>query len=157
MKRFGLALALAASTFLPVLAHAQDLAAGGRIYLKCGPCHSIGAGATSKVGPPLNGIVGAPAAAFPYFPYSEALRSSGLTWDEATLREFLKSPRAKVPMSKMAFAGLASDADLDNLIAFLKFFGHNGEERKPWSSSETYPPRRRTARAAARIASISLR
>jgi cytochrome c len=131
MGRVALAFVLVLTALSPVLGHAQDLGAGGRVYMKCGPCHSIGAGATSKVGPPLNGIVGAPAAAFPYFPYSPALRAAGLTWDEPTLREFLRNPRAKVPMTKMAFAGLASDADLDNLIAFLKFFGPNGEERKP--------------------------
>ena len=48
------------------------------------------------------------------------MRKSGLTWDEPTLRQYLKGPDKLVPGSKMVFPGLASDQDLGNLIAYLK-------------------------------------
>jgi cytochrome c len=48
------------------------------------------------------------------------MKRSGLTWDEATLKQYLKGPDKLVPGTKMAFPGLASDADLANVIAYLK-------------------------------------
>jgi len=75
-----------------------------------------------------NGIVGRPAGTFPGYSYSDANKNSGLTWDEATLKEYLKSPRAKVPNTKMAFAGLSSEADIVNVIAYLKQFGPDGKK-----------------------------
>ena len=48
------------------------------------------------------------------------MRKSGLTWDEATLTQYLRGPEKMVPGTKMAFAGVASDQDLADLIAYLK-------------------------------------
>jgi cytochrome c len=64
--------------------------------------------------------VGRPAGTYPGFRYSSAMRKSGLTWDAATLTEYLRTPDKVVPGTKMAFAGLASDEDLANVIAYLK-------------------------------------
>jgi cytochrome c len=109
-------------------ANAQDAAAGEHVFNKCRACHQIGEGAHNMVGPSLNGIVGRHSGVFPDYSYSDANKNSGLTWDEATLKEYLKNPRAKVPGTKMAFAGISSDADIDDVIAYLKQFGPDGKK-----------------------------
>jgi cytochrome c len=109
-------------------ASAQDAALGEKVFLKCKACHQIGEGAKNAVGPVLNGIVGRKAGGYPDYSYSDANKNSGLTWDEATLKEYLKNPRAKVPGTKMIFPGLPKDEDIDNVIAYLKQFGPDGKK-----------------------------
>jgi cytochrome c len=109
-------------------AHAQDAAAGEKVFLKCKACHQIGDGAKNAVGPVLNGVVGRPAGNYPNYSYSDANKNSGLTWDEATLKVYLKNPRAKVPGTKMIFPGLTNDDDINNVIAYLKQFGPDGKK-----------------------------
>jgi cytochrome c len=109
-------------------ASAQDAALGEKVFLKCKACHQIGEGAKSAVGPVLNGVVGRKAGTYPDYPYSDANKNSGFTWDEATLKEYLKNPRAKVPGTKMIFPGLTKDDDIDNVIAYLKQFGADGKK-----------------------------
>jgi cytochrome c len=119
------AFALAASTGA---ASAQDAAAGEKVFMKCKACHQIGEGAKNAVGPVLNGVVGRKAGTYPGYSYSEANKSSGITWDEATLKEYLKNPRGKVPGTKMIFPGLPKDEDIANVIAYLKQFGPDGKK-----------------------------
>ena len=109
-------------------ASAQDAALGEKVFLKCRACHQIGEGAKNAVGPVLNGVVGRKAGTYPDYSYSDANKSSGLTWDEATLKEYLKNPRAKVPGTKMIFPGLPKDEDIANVIAYLKQFGADGKK-----------------------------
>jgi len=113
----GVALGLCAGSAL-----AADAAAGEKVFQKCKACHQIGDTARNMVGPALTGVVGRPAGTYPGYNYSDANKNSGLTWDEATLKVYLKNPRAKVPGTKMSFPGLASDDDIDNVIAYLKTF-----------------------------------
>ncbi|SEO21836.1 cytochrome c [Paracoccus alcaliphilus] len=89
-----------------------------RIFEPCAHCHQVGEGARATSGPQLTGIVGKPVASTDY-PYSQAMRDSGLTWDEATLRDFLADPYGVVPGSRMRFEGLA-DEDIGPMIEFLK-------------------------------------
>ncbi|MGH6841934.1 MAG: c-type cytochrome, partial [Methylocella sp.] len=63
------------------------------------------------------------------YTYSDANKSSGLTWDEATLKEFLHNPKAKIPGTKMVFAGLPKEDDRDNLVAYLAQFGADGKKK----------------------------
>ena len=109
-------------------ASAQDAALGEKVFLKCKACHQIGEGAKDAVGPVLNGVVGRKAGTYPGYHYSDANKNSGITWDEATLKEYLKNPRAKVPGTKMIFPGLPKDDDIDNVIAYLKQFGADGKK-----------------------------
>jgi cytochrome c len=109
-------------------AGAQDAALGEKVFLKCKACHQIGEGAKSAVGPVLNGIIGRPAGTYPGYSYSDANKGSGITWDEATLKDYLKNPRAKIPGTKMIFPGLPKDEDIDNVIAYLKQFGADGKK-----------------------------
>ena len=105
-----------------------DAALGEKVFLKCKACHAIGEGAKNGVGPQQNGLIGRHSGTVEGYNYSEANKASGLTWDEATFREYIKNPKAKVPGTKMVFAGLSNDADIDNLIAYLKQFGADGKK-----------------------------
>jgi len=103
-----------------------DPAAGRTIFQKCAACHSVGPGAINKVGPILNGIVGQKAAIVPGYDFSDAMKKSGVTWDEKTLAEYLRGPRAMIPGVKMTFVGLQRDQDIANVIAYLKTFKLDG-------------------------------
>lgn len=103
-----------------------DPVKGAKVFKQCMACHRVGPGAPTVVGPPLNGIVGAKAAEVPDYSFSDALKNSGLTFDEPTLAKWLKSPRALVPGTKMTFAGLTRDQDIADVIAYLKTFGPDG-------------------------------
>jgi cytochrome c len=117
------AVALSA-TIAPAMA--ADPAAGEKAYAVCKACHRVGEGAKNTVGPPLNGIVGRQAATVEGFNYSDALKNSGLTWDEAALAEYFKNPKAKVPGTKMAFAGVKDDTKIADIIAYLQQFAADG-------------------------------
>ncbi len=96
-----------------------DMANGAKIFkLKCVICHSTQAG-QNKVGPSLAGVFGRKDATAPNYSYSEAMKNSGLTWDAATLDSYLAGPRAKVPGTKMTFAGLSKESDRADIIAYL--------------------------------------
>jgi cytochrome c len=105
---------------------AQDIAAGEKVFVKCKACHQIGAGAKIAVGPILNGVVGRKAGSTEGYNYSAANKSSGLTWDEPTLQEYLKHPQEKVPGTKMIFPGLPDQQAIDDVIAYLKQFNPDG-------------------------------
>ncbi len=121
-------LAVAALAVSAGSAAAQDAAAGEKVFNKCKVCHQIGENAKNMVGPALNGVVGRKAGVYPGYNYSDANKNSGLTWDEATLKVYLKNPRAKVPGTKMTFPGLSDDDDIANVIAYLKQFGPDGKK-----------------------------
>ncbi len=106
----------------PSHAFAQDVEAGRKVFQNCRACHQLGDKAKNSVGPALNGIVGRKAGTYENYKYSEANKNSGLTWDEATLTEYLKNPRAKISGTKMTFPGLRSEAQIANVIAYLKTF-----------------------------------
>ena len=128
MKLLSLSIAGAALIASVGAAAAQDAAAGEKVFAKCKICHQIGEGAKNMVGPVLNGVVGRKAGSYEGYHYSDANKNSGITWDEATLKEYLKDPKAKVPGTKMVFPGLQSDADIANVIAYLKQFGPDGKK-----------------------------
>ncbi len=83
-----------------------DPVAGKRVFIQCQACHSLKDG-ENRVGPSLYGIIGATAAHLPNFRYSDANKSSGIVWTEEKLFDYLKNPRAMVPGTTMAFAGIA--------------------------------------------------
>lgn len=110
-------------------AQAQDAAAGEKVFAVCKACHQIGETAKNGVGPELNGLIGRKAGSVAGYNYSAANKDSGLTWDEATFREYIKDPKAKVPGTKMVFAGLKDEKKVDNLVAFLKQFDASGKKQ----------------------------
>ncbi len=110
-------------------AKAQDVAAGETSFKKCAPCHAIGEGAKNKVGPELNGLNGRKSGAAEGYSYSDANKKSGITWDEATFKEYIKDPRAKIPGTKMAFAGIKNEKETADLWAYLAQFGADGKKK----------------------------
>ena len=124
-------LALAASlTVVTALAASADAPGdpekGVSVFNKCRACHRIGPGARTVVGPELNGVVGRKAGSLDDYPYSSAVKASGIIWDEAKLAQWLHSPRALVPGTRMTFAGISKDDDIANVIAYLKTFDPQG-------------------------------
>jgi cytochrome c len=119
-------IALVAST---AAASAQDVTAGEQSFKKCLPCHSVGEGAKNKVGPELNGLDGRKSGNAESFNYTEANKNSGITWSESTFKEYIKDPRAKIPGTKMVFAGIKNEQEVNDLWAYLKQFGPNGEKK----------------------------
>jgi cytochrome c len=109
------ALALAGSAAL-----AQgDAAQGEKVFNQCKACHAVDE-PQNKVGPHLVGIFGRPAGSVEDFKYSDALKESGITWNEETLSAFLADPRGYIKGNRMAYAGLKKDEDIANLLAYLK-------------------------------------
>lgn len=124
------AFALAAAVTASPLAHAQDVAAGKSSFNKCLACHAVGEGAKNKVGPELNGLNGRKSGSAPGYSYSDANKNSGLTWDEATFKEYIKDPKAKIPGTKMAFAGIKKESEINDLWAFLAQYGADGKTKQ---------------------------
>jgi cytochrome c len=109
---------------------AQDAEAGQAVFKRlCFPCHDAGPGAKVKLGPPLNGLDGRAAGTMAGFNYSEANKTSGITWSDATFPEYIKNPMQRMPGTRMAFAGVRDEKDIGNLWAFLKQFDESGNKR----------------------------
>jgi cytochrome c len=125
-----LAIAAALCVACSAIALAQDAEKGAAVFKKCVPCHNIGPGATNKVGPELDGLDGRHSGSVPDYNYSDANKNSGIVWSEATFKEYIKDPRAKVPGTKMVFAGIKNDQDVNDLWAYLKQFDAEGNIKK---------------------------
>ena len=95
----------------------------------CLPCHDAGAEAKIKLGPPLNGIDGRKVGTFEGFNYSDAIKGSGITWNEASFKEYIANPMQRVPGTRMAFAGVRDAKEVDELWAYLKQFGMDGKPK----------------------------
>jgi cytochrome c len=132
MKSISL-LTLAAGVALTALAGsalaAGDPAAGEKVFAKCKACHQVGETAKNAIAPELNGLDGRKAGSAEGYNYSEAMKNSGITWDEASFGEFIKNPKAKVPGTKMVFQGLPSETDAANVWAYLSSFGPDGKKK----------------------------
>ena len=102
-----------------------DVAAGEGVFKKCVACHTVDPGGANGIGPNLHGIVGKPHAANAGFTYSDALKGKPGNWDWKGLDEWLKSPRAYAPGTKMTFAGLGNPQDRANVIAYMNAQGSN--------------------------------
>jgi cytochrome c len=114
---------------LPAVALAQDADAGKKVFNKCTPCHSIGPGAKTKVGPELNGLFGRKAGSVEGFKYSEAMKKAGWVWDEANFKEYITDPKKKVPGNKMVFPGVKDELDRDDLAAYIGSFNADGSPK----------------------------
>lgn len=125
------ALSLAAlSCSIPLhVAHAQDVAAGERSFNKCRACHQVGETAKNTVGPVLNGLFGRKSGTVEGYNYSAANKNSGITWDEAVFAEYIKDPKAKIPGTRMVFAGIRKDEEIKDLTAFLMQYGADGKKK----------------------------
>jgi cytochrome c len=127
MRFYSPALVAAALALSSAAAQAQDLAAGEQSFKKCLPCHSVGDGATHKVGPQLNGLDGRKAGTAEGYSYSDANKESGMVWSEAVFKDYIQNPMGKIPGTKMAFPGIRNETEIGNLWGYLKQFGADGK------------------------------
>jgi cytochrome c len=117
-----LAAALALAVILgPSAARAGDAAAGEQVFRRiCSTCHIATAEGRRGVGPTLFGVVGRKAGTLEGFRYSEANKNSGIVWTPDILDKYIENPRAVVPGTIMTYAGLRTEADRANVIAYLE-------------------------------------
>ena len=108
---------------------AQDLAAGEASFRKCRPCHDAGPDAKNKIGPELNGLDGRKAGSVEGYSYSDANKNAGITWNEQTFKEYIAAPQAKMPGTKMTFAGIKNENEVVDLWAYLKQFASDGSKK----------------------------
>jgi cytochrome c len=114
--------------FCPTIVQAQDAAAGEKVFAQCKACHQVGPNAKNAVGPVLNGLFGRKAGTVEGYNYSPANKNSGIIWDEGTFAEYIKDPKAKVPGTKMVYAGLKDEQRIRDLTAYLKQFDATGQK-----------------------------
>jgi cytochrome c len=106
---------------LGTLLAAADPAAGEKVFAKCSSCHTANQGGANGIGPNLYGTVGEPIGKGKAgFAFSGALSGHGGNWTYENLFDWLKSPSAFAPGTKMTFAGLSKPEDRANVIAYLK-------------------------------------
>ena len=114
------AIAMSAALMVAAPAGAGDIKAGEKVFKKCKACHYADR-EKHKTGPHLVNITGRAAGGLEdYKKYSKAMKASGIVWDDTTLADYLRAPKKYVKGTKMAFAGLKKDADIENVIAYLK-------------------------------------
>lgn len=121
------------------VAAAGDLAEGEKVFAKCRACHAVGLDAKNKVGPILNGVVGQPWGQVEGYKYSAGkegtllaiAEAEPMTWDLETLTSYLRKPKDVIPAGKMAYAGLKSDEDIENVIFYLAQFDRDGNAVDP--------------------------
>lgn len=99
---------------------AADVAAGQTVAVKCQQCHDMTKGGPNKIGPELFGVVDRTRASNPTFAYSSAMKGKPGNWTYDELFKFIKAPGVDIPGTKMSFAGLRSEKDRINLIAYLR-------------------------------------
>ena len=102
----------------------RDAVAGKKVFDKCMACHDATTD-KNKVGPSLLGVIGRTAGTLESFSrkFSANMKEAGaggMVWDDANLTAYLRDPKAVIPKGKMAFPGLKDDADVANVIAYLK-------------------------------------
>jgi cytochrome c len=122
--------AAALTVFSNVIAAAQDIGKGATVFKQCAVCHKVGPGATNGIGPELNGLDGRRSGSVPSYIYSDANKNSGIVWNEATFEEYIKDPKAKIPGTKMVFAGIKNEQTAKDLWAYLKQFDAQGNLKK---------------------------
>jgi len=101
-------------------AQSGDADRGEKLFTQqCKICHTVDKGGRNGVGPNLHGLFGEKAGVTPGFSSSEAMSKSGIVWDDKTLADYLKDPKARVPGTKMTYAGMKRQDQLDDMIAYL--------------------------------------
>ena len=102
-------------------AHAQgDAQRGAKLFSQCAACHTLEPG-RNLTGPSLENLFGRKAGTVSSFlRYSDALKRSGVVWDEKALDAWLKDPEKFIPGNDMTFPGIKDDKARRELIDYLK-------------------------------------
>lgn len=99
-----------------------DAATGERVFKQCASCHQVGVNAHGGFGPQLNGVFGRRAGSTADFAYSDAMKTSGIVWDERSLAAFVRDPGKVVPGTKMRFWGIGDENQVKALLAYLRTY-----------------------------------
>ena len=88
---------------------------------RCRTCHSVREG-DNRLGPSLHGIFGKKAGSSSGYPnYSQALRNSGVVWNEETLDKFIANPDSLIPGNNMKpYPGITDAEERKEIVAYLK-------------------------------------
>src|SRR5262245_50509327 len=111
----------AAALAMPAVAQEGDASRGQRLFnQQCRSCHTLEQGGASPTGPNLYGLFGSKAGTIKGYQFSESMIRSGIMWDDKTVSEYLRDPKAVVPGTKMVYNGMKQPAQLADLVAYLK-------------------------------------
>lgn len=98
---------------------------GQAAFKRCTTCHTPDKGGRNMTGPNLWGIVGRPKGEAEGYNYSAAMQSQEGEWTYEDLANFIHNPRNAVPGNKMAFAGIKGEAEIADLLAYLRTLNDN--------------------------------
>ena len=117
----GIVIMAASAAAMPVWAQSGEASRGQRVFnQQCRACHTLEKDGASTAGPNLHGVFGRKAGTGGGYDSSDAMKKSGIVWDEATLVEYNRDPKGKVPGTKMLFNGVKNAGQLADLVAYLK-------------------------------------
>jgi cytochrome c2 len=111
--------AAAVALFATSATAAPDAKNGQVVFGRCAICHTIQKGGSNGLGPNLFGVAGRKAGSLASFSYSGALKSSGITWTNDKLKQWVMGPYKLVPGTKMAFGGISNASQADDVVAYL--------------------------------------
>jgi len=117
-KIAALSLILAGLLSGPAFA-AGDAVQGKAVFQRCAICHNVEKDGGNGVGPNLFGIAGRKAASVEGFNYSGPMKASGIVWNDDNLSKWIAGPAKMLPGTKMAFAGISSKGQIDDVVAYL--------------------------------------
>lgn len=98
---------------------------GQAAFKRCTTCHTPDKGGRNMTGPNLWGIIGRAKGSHEGFSYSAAMKEKGGEWGYEELANFIHNPRSYIPGNKMAFAGIKDEAEIADLLAYLRTLNDN--------------------------------
>jgi len=105
---------------LSVRAADPDLRTSREVFeRRCSGCHAPD---INKGGPRLRGVLSRKAGTVEGFPYSDALRKSGISWDEKRLNQWIENPDSIVKDNDMEFR-VSNPDERAAIMAYLKSLG----------------------------------
>jgi cytochrome c len=120
MNKFVIAVFATSVSLSPAFAQNGDASRGQQDFRACAPCHSLEPD-RNMTGPSLANLWGRKAGGLSSFErYSDALKSSGIIWDDRALDGWLTDPERMVPDNDMPFGGIKDARVRADLLAFLK-------------------------------------
>ena len=109
------------ATAAPALAQYGEASRGQRVFnTQCRACHTLEKDGASTAGPNLYGVFGRKAGTGGGYDSSDAMKTSGIVWDDTSMAEYNRDPKGKVPGTKMLFNGVKNAGQLADLVAYLK-------------------------------------